>query len=68
VVDLVGIQRELRIVKVYGGEGRITLRAFGDLGGLGVVYEDGEAAEDNGLDFEEVVEVDPDCVVLARSK
>jgi len=68
VVDLVGIQRELWIVKVYGGEGRIALRAFGNFGGLGIVYKDGEAAEDDGLDFEEVVEVDPDCIVLARSK
>jgi hypothetical protein len=32
---------------------------------LRVVYENGEAAENDGLDFEEIVEVDPDCVVLA---
>jgi len=42
------------------------LGAFGNFGGLGVVYEDGQAAQNDGLDFEEVVFVDPDCVVLAQ--
>jgi hypothetical protein len=65
VVDLICIERELGVVKVYGGKGGIALGALGDLGGLRVVYKDGEAAENDSLDFEKIVEVDPDCVVLA---
>ncbi len=62
-IDLVCVEREVGVVEVDGGDGGIALGAFGDLCGLRVVDEDGQATEDDGLDLEEVVHVDPDCLV-----
>ena len=67
MIDLIRVQRELRVVKVYRGQGRIALGAFGDFRGLRVIHKDGQSAEDNSLDFEEVLRVNPDCASLAWS-
>jgi len=60
VRDLGVIQRKVGVVKVDGGDGRVSLASLCDLGGLGVVDEDGQTAEDNGLDLEQIIRVNPD--------
>ena len=65
VIDLIRVEREVRVVKIYGSKGGVASGAFGNLGRLRIVYENGKTAEDDCLYFEEIVKMDPDCNMLA---
>lgn len=61
---LLGVEAEFGVVEVDGCDGGVGLVALGYLGGLRVVNQDRQTAENDGLDFEEVVWVHPDCACL----
>jgi hypothetical protein len=64
--DLLVVQGEIAVVEVQRVEGGVC-RRIDAIRRLLAVDEDGEAAEDERLDLEEVILVDPDCESLAIS-
>lgn len=54
------VKLEFGVVEVDACDGGIGFCSGRDLGRLSIVDEDGEATQDDGFDFEEIVRMHPD--------
>ena len=61
---LLGVKREFVIVEVDGGDSRVWLASLSDLRCLGVVYQDRQFSQDDRLDLEQIVRVNPNYALL----
>jgi len=59
VIDLLGIQAEFAVVKVYGRDGGIRFTSISDLGSLGIVHENRQSTKDNSLDLKDIIGMNP---------